>query len=127
MITFPSGNSYKLVYLDTNALNYIAKNKFETAKNFLLKFCMSSKYMFVTSAFNLYELSNSKYESRDAIIKFFNVFPLAIIETYPQLVEYEKKIVDSHPNMIMFAIGPKGLFNVQMDTILEYYDNVFFL
>ncbi|NBK96820.1 MAG: hypothetical protein EOM50_02150 [Erysipelotrichia bacterium] len=122
MVTFLNGNTYKLVYLDTNSLNYIAKNTFETTKNFFLKYCLDGDYMFVTTSFNLFELFKTKYETRSSIIKFFNVFPLGILETYPQLIEFEKKIEGFHPDMIMFAMGIKGLFKTQIEDFMKAYD-----
>lgn len=51
------------------------------------------------------------------------MFPLGIIETYPQLIEFEKEVSGFHPNMIMFAMGIKGLFNLQIEDLLIYYDS----
>lgn len=122
MITFPNGHTYKLVYLDTNALNYIAKNTHETAKNFLIKFCLNGDYMFVTSAFNLYELFNAKYESRKKIIEFFNKFPLGMIDIYPQLIEFEKIKEGFQKDMISFVIGVEGIFDTQIEHLLSAFD-----
>ena len=91
MITFPNGHAYKLVYLDTNAINEIAKNTSFTGKNFLLNY-VNGQYAFVTSTFNIYELSKAKGSSYDAITRFFDEFPLLVSCTYPQLVEFEKII-----------------------------------
>lgn len=123
MITFPSGNTYQLVYLDTNSLNYIAKNTFETTKNFLCKYCLNGDYMFVTTAYNLFELFKTKYESRNSIIKFFNLFPLVIINTYPKLIEYEKRTDGFHQDMVLFAMGAKSFFNTQIEDFITMYDN----
>lgn len=122
MMTFPNGNKYKLVYLDTNCINDISKNKQKMGKMFFEHYCIGG-YMFVTSVFNLFELSKTKGESRKKVIEIFDKFPLAIIQTFPQLIEFEKIESDFNQNMIMFAIGPKPIFNVQIDTILRNIEN----
>ena len=77
MITFSNGRLYKLVYIDTNIINEISKNTNKLGKNFFLKY-VNGEYMFVTSAFNVYELSKSKGESKNKIIQIFNNIPLGI-------------------------------------------------
>jgi len=118
MITFPNGNKYKLVYLDTNCINEISKNTKKMGKIFMERYCVGD-YMFVTSSFNLFELSKTKGETRENVIEIFNKLPLAIIQTFPQLIEFEKNESGFNNNMIMFAIGLRPLFNVQLETILE--------
>lgn len=121
MLVHPNGNSYKLVYIDTNVINEIAKNTFFTGKIFLEQFAMGG-FAFVTSSFNLYEIFKTQGNSRDAILKFFDIFPLAICETYPRLIEFEKRINEFHNDMIMFAIGAPPLFDTQLSTILSSID-----
>ena len=89
MLILPNGHSYKLVYLDTNIINEIAKNTNFTGRNFLLNYA-NGEYAFVTSVFNIYELSRAKGKSYDAVTRFFDVLPLLVGSTYPQLIEFEK-------------------------------------
>ena len=117
MMIFPSGRKYKLIYLDTNCINEISKNTKKIGKNFLENYC-NGEYMFLTSSYNIFELSKTKGETRNEIIKIFNNFPLAVIETFPQLIEFEKNESEFNPKMIMFAMGIKPIFNVQLETIL---------
>ncbi|MEG2687257.1 MAG: hypothetical protein RR954_09120 [Christensenellaceae bacterium] len=121
MLAFPNGNSYKLVYIDTNVINEIAKNTFFTGKNFLEQFALGG-FAFATSAFNLYEISKTQGNSRSAILRFFDIFPLMICETYPRLIEIEKHANEFQKSMIMFAIGTPPLFNVQLNMILSWID-----
>lgn len=95
MITFSNGHLYKLVYIDTNIINEISKNTNKLGKNFFLKY-VNGEYMFVTSAFNVYELSKSKGESKNKIIQIFNNIPLGITCTFPQLIEFEKMHTGFH-------------------------------
>lgn len=118
MMTFPNGNEYKLVYLDTNCISEISKNTKKMGKFFMENYCFGG-YMFVTSSFNLFELAKTKGETRKSIIDLFNNFPLAIIQTFPHLIEFEKEISEFNPNMIMFAMGLKPAFNVQLETVLN--------
>lgn len=117
MLTLPNGHSYKLVYLDTNVINEISKNTNFTGRNFLMNYA-NGRYAFVTSAFNIYELSRAKGKSYDAIVRFFDTLPLLVSCTYPQLIEFER--ISSHFNhkMILFATGHKPLFNIQLSTLL---------
>lgn len=123
MLRFPSGRIYKIVYLDTNILNYIAKNKFEISKNFFSEYCLNDKCMFVITPYNLFELFKSKYESRENIIEFFDNFPLAVMYTYPQLIEYEKVYSSFHKDMIFLATGPKLFLNTQISNLFKVYDS----
>ncbi len=118
MLILPNGHSYKLVYLDTNIINEIAKNTNFTGRNFLLNYA-NGEYAFVTSVFNIYELSRAKGKSYDAVTRFFDVLPLLVSSTYPQLIEFEKIAPQFHHQMILFATGPKQLFNVQLSTLLS--------
>lgn len=118
MLTLPNGHSYKLVYLDTNVINEIAKNTNFTGRNFLLNYA-DGQYAFVTSVFNVYELSRAKGESYDAVTHFFDVLPLLISSTYPQLVEFEKISPQFRLEMLLFATGPKQLFKTQLSTLLS--------
>lgn len=118
MMTFPNGNEYKLVYLDTNCINEISKNTKKIGKIFMERYCMDG-YMFVTSAFNLFELSKTRGETRKSIIAIFNEFPLAIIQTFPQLIEFEEKESAFNPNMIMLAMGLRSIFSTQLGTVLN--------
>ncbi len=122
MITFSNGNSYRLVYLDTNSINEISKNTRKMGKIFMERFCVDN-FMFVTSCFNLFELSKTKGDTRKNIIKFFNIFPLAIMYTFPQLIEFEKSSSKFNQEMIMFATGPSPLFNFQFSDILNLIEN----
>lgn len=118
MLKFPNGNQYKLVYLDTNTMSQIAKNYSGAGKNFMEKF-LNGKYMVVTSAFNIYELSNSKEVTKEQITKFFDVFPLAIMDVTPQLVEFEKLKMDTDHQMIIFAMGIKEILGTQLSTLFN--------
>ncbi len=122
MITFSNGRLYKLVYIDTNIINEISKNTNKLGKNFFLKY-VNGEYMFVTSAFNVYELSKSKGESKNKIIQIFNNIPLGITCTFPQLIEFEKLHTGFHKDMVMFATGPKGIFNNQLENIFYIMQN----
>lgn len=120
MITFPSGNQYKIVYLDTNCINEISKNTNRIGKNFLEKFGMGG-YMFATSTYNLFELSKTCGESRKKIIEIFNKIPLAVISTFPQLIEFEKYNNEFRNDMIMLATGAKPVFNIQLEEVLNKF------
>lgn len=122
MIKFPSGNNYKLVYIDTNVINEISKNTRAFGKNFLQKYA-NGEYMFVTSVFNLIEMSKTKGESRDRIIEIFDIIPLGINHTFPQIIEFEKYSKNFNNEMIIFATGPNGLFNNQISDILDKINN----
>ena len=118
MIELPNGRKYRLVYIDTNAINEISKNTKMAGKNFLQKYMLGNN-MIVTSTFNMYEISKASGESLSSILNIFNILPLGIINTFPQLVEFEKVNEGFQKNMIMFAIGTKPLFNVQIETIID--------
>ena len=79
--------------------------------------------MLVTSPFNIFEISQTQGESRKKIIDFFNIFPLGIIYTFPQLIEFEKKSTSFNNEMIMFATGVNTLFNIQISNILDIMNN----
>lgn len=117
MLTFPNGNVYKLVYIDTNVINDISKNTKLTGKNFLTNF-ITGDFAFVTSAFNIYEIFKTRGESRRAITNFLDAFPLMICQNYPQLVEFEKIAPIFDPQMILFATGPRPLFQTQISLLL---------
>lgn len=120
MIEFPNGNKYKLIYLDTNVINEIAKNTRFCGKNFWKNKC--NDYMYVTSAFNIYELSKAKNESRNKIIEIFDIIPLGVISTFPQLLEFEEINPKFDYRMIMFATGMKPLFNTQFHDMIKICD-----
>ncbi len=123
MIKFPNGHCYKLVYLDTNVVNAISKNTNFFRKNFLEKY-VDGSYGFALSVFNLYELSRAKGESREKIISFFDLFPLAVLETYPRLAEIEKISNGFSEEMVIFTLGSKTLgFQVQLSMIFEEMNN----
>ena len=79
--------------------------------------------MLVTSPFNIFEISQTQGESRKKIIDFINIFPLGIIYTFPQLIEFEKKSTSFNNEMIMFATGVNTLFNIQISNILDIMNN----
>lgn len=122
MIAFANGHNYKLVYLDTNVINEISKNTNFFGKNFMEKY-LDGSYGFATSVFNLYELSRTHGESRKKIINFFDLFPLAVLETYPRLAEIEKTSNVFSKEMVMFTLGAKMMgFNIQLGMLFEEMD-----
>lgn len=122
MIVFPNGHEYKLVYIDTNTINEISKNTKMVGKNFLEKYMLSNT-MLVTSAFNIYEISKANGNSLNNILNIFNVLPLGVIHTFPQLIEFEKIKYGFQHEMIMFATGIKPLFNVQINDLISNMKN----
>lgn len=123
MICFPNGNRYKLVFIDNNIINSIAKNDRGITKQFILNY-FNGDYMFVLSPFTLYEIYKSKGESREKIISFFEDIPLGVMSTAPQLVEFEKNDITHFDNrMILFAMGHKEIFKTQLTALLTEFSN----
>lgn len=119
-----NGTEYNIIYLDSNALNGIAKNTKKFDKNFFMSYLVGEKkYMFATSPFNLYEISQTSGASKESLIKTFDLIPLALFNTIPQLIEFEKEKIYFHEKMIMFATGPKPLYNIQISTIFEMLES----
>lgn len=113
-----NGHQYKLVYIDTNCINEISKNTKGVGRNFLERYA-DGKHMFVTSCFNIYELSKSNGESRKVIVDIFGNLPLAIIYVFPQTIILEEQYTDLYEKIIMLTIGMKPLFKTQLNDIFK--------
>lgn len=120
MLKFPNGHKYKLVYLDTNAMSEIAKNKNNTFKNFFEYFHFfknndSEHYAFVTSVYNLCELNKTREDYKNKIIKSFDLIPVLIVKAFPQNIQSELNSED----FVLFATGPKPLLQNQFSTLFK--------
>lgn len=115
-----NGNKYKLVYLDTNAISEISKNYNNTFINFFEYFNFfkqgnCDRYALVTTVYNLHELNKTREEYKNKIIEKFDLIPVLIFESFPQIITTELNMDD----YIMFATGPKPLMNNQFSTVFH--------
>ncbi|MEG0385912.1 MAG: hypothetical protein RR639_08545 [Hydrogenoanaerobacterium sp.] len=121
MIRHPNGNEYKVVYLDTNVISEFVNNTKYTAKNFLERYAMG-EYAFVTSVFNIYELSKTYPDFQNKMEKSFGIIPLGISIGIPEINQYEKSGVLLGNNLITFAVGIKPLFNLNIGDLIKWFD-----
>lgn len=106
---------YKIVYLDTNAISDMSKNFKNILRNILIKFLTSDqKYAFVTSAYNISELSKTKKYRNDIIDKFDKI-PLVIIDSFPNIIykEINKKEIG------IIGTGLKPIFNNSISDLFK--------
>lgn len=120
-----NNTKYKLVYLDTNAVSDISKNYQNCLINFLKYFNFfergeCQKYALVTSVYNIFELNKTREEYKKQIITKFNLIPLLIAESFPQIIVTEI----NNDDFILFSIGNDIYFNNTISSIFNQMQHI---
>jgi hypothetical protein len=106
--TAPSGNTYQLVLLDTNALSDIVKNKKKEGLRFVTEFDAGG-YAPCFTSYSLFEIHRNE-EAYTSFLKFFSVYPSFILKPHSVILEDEKAAYDTDKNVsaLLFAFSPVG-------------------
>ena len=115
------GKIYKLVYLDTNALSEFTNNTKNFTKNLLTLF-VDDHHLFVTSVFNILELSRTCINFKQKIKNSLGTMPLGILESIENLCNFEINGVSINNNLVMFAVGERSIFNVHINDLFCFLE-----
>ena len=103
MFTFPNGNQYKLLLLDTNILSNICKNKNGEKENFISHF-IEKKYAPCIAFQSVLEIYNAEPKGKSALfesfIKVFSEIPTLLLYPYRSLTSQEIEVYLGEKNEI---------------------------
>ncbi len=106
--TSPTGNTYKLCLLDTNAISEIVKHPSREGRGFIIKYPPSS-YAPCLTIYNLIELRRNQ-NVFNQYVNFFSIYPHFLLKPFLFILEEE---VEARGNLspsavIMNAFSPLG-------------------
>lgn len=124
MITLPNGNTYELLFLDTNALSEFTNNTNDFCKNFLLKY-LNGQNLFVVSYYNILELYKTEIDFKVKIKDSLGLIPLGILKKPETLFMQEKTNNNNEDdyNLIDFVIGHNAFFNNSINSLFDMLEN----